>query len=79
MGNRLKERTKDAPKGLLRFGEKPIIQESIEKLLGTGIKEIILPERNRKDLYDIPAKTKKKLKFHFARNVDQVLKLALAQ
>ncbi len=43
-----------------------------------GIKEVIVPKRNEKDLADIPDEVKKTLKFHFVENVDQVLAVALA-
>jgi len=42
-----------------------------------GIKTVILPERNRKDMVDVPPEARKGLKFEFVENIDQVLKLAL--
>ena len=51
-----------------------------EKLLAAreaGIKMVILPERNKKDLVDVPKEVTKSLKFNFVRNADQVLKIAL--
>jgi len=42
------------------------------------LKEIVIPELNRKDLVDIPPYVKKKLKFVPVRNVDQVIEVALA-
>jgi len=51
-----------------------------EKLLAAkqaGIKTVILPERNRKDLVDLPKDVMRGLKFEFVRNVDKVLKIAL--
>src|SRR3954462_11212413 len=44
-----------------------------------GIKEVIVPDRNRKDLPDIPDEVKNTLKFHFVKNVDEVLAIALGQ
>ncbi len=44
-----------------------------------GIKNVILPDRNKKDLVDIPADVKKGLKFHFVKNVDKLLKLVLQE
>jgi len=38
---------------------------------------VILPEKNRKDLHDIPDEARKALKFHFISNVSEVLALAL--
>ncbi len=42
-----------------------------------GIKTIILPERNRRDLEDVPAEAKKQLQFRLAKTVDDVLDEAL--
>ena len=44
-----------------------------------GIKMVILPERNRKDLVDLPKDVIKGLQFQFVRNVDQALDLTLAE
>ncbi|HEX8324366.1 MAG TPA: endopeptidase La, partial [Tepidisphaeraceae bacterium] len=43
-----------------------------------GIKEVIVPKRNEKDLEDIPDELKKTLKFNFVENVDQAMTIALA-
>jgi ATP-dependent Lon protease len=51
-----------------------------EKALGAlrgGIHEVILPEKNRKDLAEIPKNIKRKLKFIPVTNMDQVLEHAL--
>ena len=42
-----------------------------------GIKEVIVPKRNEKDLPDIPDEVRQTLKFHFVENVDQVMEVAL--
>ncbi|MCP4163801.1 MAG: 2-aminoethylphosphonate--pyruvate transaminase [Deltaproteobacteria bacterium] len=42
MGTRLEERTKDMPKGFLKIGSVPIIEESIIKLLNVGIEKIFI-------------------------------------
>lgn len=42
-----------------------------------GIKVIILPRDNRKDLEDVPASVKKDIKFVFVKELDEVLKVAL--
>ncbi len=42
-----------------------------------GIRKIVLPWRNRKDLLDVPADAKKAMEFVFAKKVDDVLKVAL--
>ena len=51
-----------------------------EKLLAAkraGIKTIILPDRNRKDLVDLPREAIRGLEFKFVRHVDKVLQIAL--
>src|SRR3712207_5881429 len=42
-----------------------------------GIKQVIVPRRNEKDLPDIPQEVRDTLEFHFVENVDQVLEIAL--
>jgi ATP-dependent Lon protease len=51
-----------------------------EKLLAAyraGIKMVILPGENKKDMSEIPPEIKKGIKFRFVSNVGEVLKLAL--
>ena len=42
-----------------------------------GIKQVIVPKRNEKDLPDIPDEVRETLKFHFVENIDDVLRIAL--
>jgi endopeptidase La len=42
-----------------------------------GIKQVIVPKRNEKDLPDIPQEVRETLKFHFVENTDEVLAAAL--
>jgi ATP-dependent Lon protease len=42
-----------------------------------GIRKVIIPKRNKKDLEDIPKYIKKDMEFVFAETMDQVLKVAL--
>ena len=44
-----------------------------------GIKEVILPAQNAKDLEDIPANVKEELQFHFVERMDEVLEIAFGQ
>ena len=51
-----------------------------EKLLAAyraGVKLIVLPRENQKDMLDIPPEIKKGITFKFVDKVDQVLKIAL--
>ncbi|MDY0023319.1 MAG: endopeptidase La [Candidatus Izemoplasmatales bacterium] len=43
----------------------------------TGLKEIVIPEGNEKDVEDIPKEVRDVLKIHFANKLDDVLKIAL--
>jgi ATP-dependent Lon protease len=42
-----------------------------------GIKKVIVPKRNERDLPDIPQEVRDSLKFHFVENIDQAMKIAL--
>ncbi|MDQ3239301.1 MAG: endopeptidase La [bacterium] len=51
-----------------------------EKIIGAhraGIKTIIIPKDNQKDMVEIPDEVKKDLTFHFVEHMDQVLPLVL--
>jgi ATP-dependent Lon protease len=51
-----------------------------EKVLGAhraGIKRVLLPEKNKKDLVDVPEVVRNALEFHFVSHVDEALKLNL--
>ncbi|MGD9237505.1 MAG: endopeptidase La [Desulfobacterales bacterium] len=53
------------------------IKEKVLAAHRAGIKEIILPEWNKKDLEDVPAKVQKEIRFHFVDKMRDVLELAL--
>ena len=53
------------------------IKEKVLAAHRAGIKTVILPSWNRKDLEDIPKKVQKDIEFHFADRMLDVLKLAL--
>lgn len=42
-----------------------------------GIKHVIVPARNEKDMEDVPAEVRKALKFHFVSSVDEAMKVAM--
>ncbi|MDI6739374.1 MAG: endopeptidase La [Candidatus Edwardsbacteria bacterium] len=52
------------------------VKEKVIAAHRAGIKEVIMPTQNKKDLEEVPPHVKKKLKFHFVDNVEQVVKLA---
>jgi ATP-dependent Lon protease len=53
------------------------IKEKILAAHRAGIKTIILPRRNKKDLVDIPQKVQKDIRFYFVDEMIEVLKIAL--
>jgi ATP-dependent Lon protease len=54
------------------------VKEKVTAAHRAGIKEVILPDHNRKDLEDVPKHVAKDLKFHFAKEINDVLKVAVA-
>jgi ATP-dependent Lon protease len=55
------------------------IKEKVLAAHRAGIKNIILPARNEKDLLDIPANVKEEIHFIFAKIVDDVLEAGLEE
>ena len=59
----------------------PLVDEADIKALkqkvlashAAGLTEVILPERNRGDMDDVPQEVREAMKFHFAMTVDEVL------
>jgi ATP-dependent Lon protease len=53
------------------------IKEKVLAAARAGIRELILPEQNRKDWAEVPEDVRKRLQVHFAGDVDTVLAVAL--
>jgi ATP-dependent Lon protease len=53
------------------------IKEKVLAAHRAGIKRVILPEKNRKDLPDVPEEVQAEMEFHFCARMEQVLRLAL--
>ena len=53
------------------------IKEKVIAAHRAGIQRIILSQRNKKDLRDVPSEVKDQMKFEFVDNVSEVLKIAL--
>lgn len=53
------------------------VKEKLIAAVRSGIKIVILPLENKKDLKEIPDNVKDKLKFHFVKHLDEVIKLSL--
>jgi ATP-dependent Lon protease len=43
----------------------------------SGVRTVVLPDQNRKDLAEVPAEIRKKMQFRFAKTIDAALKLTL--
>ncbi len=55
------------------------IKEKVLAAHRAGIKTLILPKWNEKDMVDIPKKVLKEIRFHFASKMMDVLKIALSK
>lgn len=52
------------------------IREKVIAARRAGIDSVILPEKNKKDVEEIPKKNIENLKFHYIKDVDDILKIA---
>ncbi|KPK29023.1 MAG: hypothetical protein AMJ61_00650 [Desulfobacterales bacterium SG8_35_2] len=53
------------------------IKEKVLAANRAGIKKVILPERNKPDIVEIPERVKKAIEFLFVKNIEDVVKYAL--
>jgi ATP-dependent Lon protease len=53
------------------------VKEKVLAAQRAGIKTVMLPERNRRDLEDIPADAREQLEFRWLGNVDDAVATAL--
>jgi ATP-dependent Lon protease len=53
------------------------VKQKVLAAHAAGLTDVILPERNRGDLDDVPEEVRDQMKFHFAMTVDEVLAVAL--
>ena len=53
------------------------IKEKVLAARSAGVKHIILPAKNEKDLEEIPPNVMDELSFHFVNKMDEVIKFAL--
>lgn len=54
------------------------IREKVVAAERAGIKEIILPKANERNLHDVPESVKEKLAFHFVETLDEMVAIAFA-
>jgi ATP-dependent Lon protease len=53
------------------------VKQKVLAAHAAGLSEVILPERNRGDLEDVPEEAREEMTFHFAMTIDEVLDHAL--
>ncbi len=53
------------------------VKEKVLAAHRAGIRTVILPKENEKDLEDIPEDVRAEMTFNFVRHADEVLKIAL--
>jgi ATP-dependent Lon protease len=53
------------------------VKQKVLAAHAAGLTDVILPERNRGDLDDVPAEVREQMTFHLAMTVDEVLAIAL--
>ena len=55
------------------------LREKIYAAHRAGLKQLIIPRKNKKDLVDIPKKVRDELKITFAEKMDEIIRVALYQ
>ena len=54
-------------------------KEKVLAARSAGVKHVILPAKNKKDLEEIPQNVQEELSFHFVNDMDEVIALALTK
>jgi ATP-dependent Lon protease len=53
------------------------VKQKVLAAHAAGLTDVVLPERNRGDLDDVPEEVRQQMTFHFAMTIDEVLSVAL--
>ena len=53
------------------------IKEKVLAAARSGVTTVILPEQNRKDIGDVPAAVRRRLKYHFVKTISDAVRFAL--
>ena len=55
------------------------IKEKVLAAARAGIKQVLMPEHNRKDWAEVPGEVRAKMTVHFVRRISELLPLALVE
>jgi ATP-dependent Lon protease len=53
------------------------IKEKVLAAARSGLKQVILPEENRKDWNEVPAEVREKITGHFVKQISELIQFAL--
>jgi len=53
------------------------VREKVIAALRAGIRDVVMPADNEKDLEDVPQEVRSRISFHFVHTIDEVLKIAM--
>ena len=53
------------------------VREKVIAALRAGIRDVVMPADNEKDLADVPQEVRSRISFHFVRTIGEVLKIAM--
>ena len=53
------------------------VREKVIAALRAGIRDVVMPADNEKDLEDVPQEVRSRISFHFVKTIDEVLKIAM--
>jgi ATP-dependent Lon protease len=53
------------------------VKQKVLAAHAAGLTDVVLPERNRADLDEVPEEVRERMKFHPVLSIDEVLELAL--
>jgi ATP-dependent Lon protease len=53
------------------------VKQKVLAAHASGLTDVILPERNRGDIDDVPEEVRDQMRFHLVMTIDEVLELAL--
>ena len=55
------------------------VKEKVLAAYRAGLRDVILPKGNERDLWEVPDDVRENMRFHFVQRMDDVIKLALSE